>query len=489
MAVCVARPTRRPRPRRPRGAGPAARGARPPAPPCPPGCRCSPRRWPSPGCCRMSARAPRCATWPTRTRRRQAVAGLDRVADHLRRHALPAHGASTPWSPCRHRARGRDDRRRALAAVRQPHLGASPPTSRVIGQRLAHLALAPARRPRRPRPRPRGQPRDGAPLAVRPPTPPSPRCSTATTLATGLAASGTPHGSPPPAARACAPGGPPRSTSRTLSGLPARRARPPTTTGPDRGRRAPTSRRGCGSGCDGHAPRLRPARPATVGGRRRATTPRRSADRVAIEFREHQPTRGTMPGEWARWVSSILEPVVPWQQVLAAAVRRGIGWAHGHTDYTYTRISRRQRRRRTVILPALRRPCPRSPSWSTPPAASTTACSPRPSARSTACWRRSASPTARHRRWPSTPPSRPSTRVRVRPRCHDSAVAAAPTWASASRRRSAAAAARPHHRAHRRLHPLAAPPPRPVIAALLGRQRADLPPTPEWAQRVECVPG
>jgi predicted metal-dependent peptidase len=80
--------------------------------------------------------------------------------------------------------------------------------------------------------------------------------------------------------------------------------------------------------------------------------------RVAIEFREHVTSRGTTPGEALRWASAILEPVVPWQQVLTAAVRRAAGWANGHTDYTYTRPSRRQFAVRNVVLPATRRPLP-----------------------------------------------------------------------------------------------------------------------------------
>lgn len=79
---------------------------------------------------------------------------------------------------------------------------------------------------------------------------------------------------------------------------------------------------------------------------------------VAIEFREHVTSRGTHPGEALRWASAILEPVVPWHQVLAAAVRRAAGWANGHTDYTYTRPSRRQFAVRNVLLPATRRPLP-----------------------------------------------------------------------------------------------------------------------------------
>ena len=79
---------------------------------------------------------------------------------------------------------------------------------------------------------------------------------------------------------------------------------------------------------------------------------------VAIEFREHCTQYGSMPGEWGRWVGDILDPVVPWQQVLHAAVRRGIGWGQGQVDYTYSKISRRQQAVGAAIVPALRRPVP-----------------------------------------------------------------------------------------------------------------------------------
>jgi predicted metal-dependent peptidase len=113
----------------------------------------------------------------------------------------------------------------------------------------------------------------------------------------------------------------------------------------------------CGSGCDGvhrayelpelwDAGGLSPVAAEAV----RCT--------VAIEFQAN-PGRGDLPGDWGRWVSTILDPVVDWRNVLHAAVRRGLGWANGHTDYTYTRISRRQAAAGPVILPALRRHVPR----------------------------------------------------------------------------------------------------------------------------------
>jgi len=80
--------------------------------------------------------------------------------------------------------------------------------------------------------------------------------------------------------------------------------------------------------------------------------------RVAIDFRQHVTSRGTEPGEALRWASAILDPVVAWQPVLSAAVRRAVAWASGHTDYTYSRPSRRQFAVHGVVLPATRRPVP-----------------------------------------------------------------------------------------------------------------------------------
>ncbi len=113
----------------------------------------------------------------------------------------------------------------------------------------------------------------------------------------------------------------------------------------------------CGSGCDAQHRdyELPPSDDIGGVGQAHGDDIRR---RVAIEFREHQTRIGTTPGQWDRWVQQVLEPVVPWSQVLAAAVRRGVGWAHGHTDYTYTKISRRQAAAGRIILPATRRPLP-----------------------------------------------------------------------------------------------------------------------------------
>ena len=114
----------------------------------------------------------------------------------------------------------------------------------------------------------------------------------------------------------------------------------------------------CGSACDGHSRGYELPAESDLGGvdQHDAEAIRR---RVAIEWRAHRPRGWTsVPSEFARWVEQVLEPTVPWQQVLASAVRRGLGWAYGHTDYTYARISRRQSATRSVVLPALRRHVP-----------------------------------------------------------------------------------------------------------------------------------
>ncbi|MEI2785389.1 MAG: VWA-like domain-containing protein [Candidatus Nanopelagicales bacterium] len=114
----------------------------------------------------------------------------------------------------------------------------------------------------------------------------------------------------------------------------------------------------CGSGCDGMARDydLPPADEQMPGLSTQGAEGIRKM--VAIEFREHCREYGNVAGEWGRWVRHILDPVVPWQQVLHAAVRRGVGWGQGQVDYTYSKISRRQHAVGKAIVPALRRPVP-----------------------------------------------------------------------------------------------------------------------------------
>jgi predicted metal-dependent peptidase len=79
---------------------------------------------------------------------------------------------------------------------------------------------------------------------------------------------------------------------------------------------------------------------------------------IAIEFRNHMTGRGSTPGEWARWVEQVLEPKVPWQQVLTSSVRRAVAWTHGGTHPTYRKLSRRQAASPRAILPGSQKPVP-----------------------------------------------------------------------------------------------------------------------------------
>lgn len=135
----------------------------------------------------------------------------------------------------------------------------------------------------------------------------------------------------------------------TLSGLPV---------GSDEPRGGLESRTGCGSGADGLARRHELPADADLGAVSEfdAGEIRRS---VAIEYRDHVRRRGDRPGDALRWITSTLDPRVPWEPLLAGAVRRAVGWAAGRGDFTYRRPSRRASSLPGVVLPGLHRPVPR----------------------------------------------------------------------------------------------------------------------------------
>lgn len=114
---------------------------------------------------------------------------------------------------------------------------------------------------------------------------------------------------------------------------------------------------GCGSGADG-VPRTHEL-PDDVDahGGVPAVDARHIRRIVAIDYCEHQKRRGTQPGDAWRWARSVLEPHVPWEPVLARAVRCAVGYAAGRGEYTYTRPSRH--RTPGIVLPGQRRPVPR----------------------------------------------------------------------------------------------------------------------------------
>lgn len=80
---------------------------------------------------------------------------------------------------------------------------------------------------------------------------------------------------------------------------------------------------------------------------------------VARQIKEHQRRWGNTPAGWRRWAEEVLEPTVSWQQVLRAAVRRGVADVAGRVDFTYRRPSRRSSVAGNVILPSLRQPLPK----------------------------------------------------------------------------------------------------------------------------------
>lgn len=79
----------------------------------------------------------------------------------------------------------------------------------------------------------------------------------------------------------------------------------------------------------------------------------------AVEQAARGRGRGTVPDHLRRWAEGELSPPrVPWQKVLAAAVRAAVADVAGAVDYSYRRPSRRQGAVTDVVLPALRRPVP-----------------------------------------------------------------------------------------------------------------------------------
>lgn len=110
----------------------------------------------------------------------------------------------------------------------------------------------------------------------------------------------------------------------------------------------------CGSGCDGQG------RPWDSDRSGLADAAQKLLEReVARQIKEHQQLYGNTPAGWQRWASELLEPTVRWQQVLAAAVRRGVADVAGRVDFSYRKPSRRSSISGDVILPSLRQPLPK----------------------------------------------------------------------------------------------------------------------------------
>lgn len=82
--------------------------------------------------------------------------------------------------------------------------------------------------------------------------------------------------------------------------------------------------------------------------------------RVATDVKAHSTKyggtgRGTIPAGLSRWADEVLAaPVIAWDRLLRAAVRRAVADQAGRTDYTYTRPSRR--RVPGIVKPSMRGP-------------------------------------------------------------------------------------------------------------------------------------
>ena len=134
-----------------------------------------------------------------------------------------------------------------------------------------------------------------------------------------------------------------------ISGLPA--AAP----SPESGFAEP---KGCGSGADGVARSHELGSDRDIGAVSEMES-REIRRRVSIAYRDHALKRGHEPGDALRWVKKTLEPTIPWQPLLAGAVRRAIGWAAGRGSYTYSRPSRRASSVPNVVMPGQQRAVPR----------------------------------------------------------------------------------------------------------------------------------
>lgn len=65
---------------------------------------------------------------------------------------------------------------------------------------------------------------------------------------------------------------------------------------------------------------------------------------------------GSVPNHLRRWAEETLNPRVPWQRLLAGAVRKAIYHAAGCMDYSYSRPSRRQSALPHFIVPSMVKP-------------------------------------------------------------------------------------------------------------------------------------
>lgn len=113
----------------------------------------------------------------------------------------------------------------------------------------------------------------------------------------------------------------------------------------------------CGSACDG-IPRTSDLPPDAEVGQLERVEAEAIREQIAIDYLQAQKGRGNSPRYAQRWAEQITTPTIPWEPLLARAVRRGVGWTSGRHTPTWTRPSRRQSIQPDVLRPGWRRPVP-----------------------------------------------------------------------------------------------------------------------------------
>lgn len=248
---------------------------------------------------------------------------------------------------------------------------------------------------------------------------------------------------------------------------------------------------GCGSGVDGITRPHEYAEGADIGG----LTP---VDAIAIRravMIEYQASakfpRGNDPGGDLRWILATLEPRMPWNQLLTATIRRAVAWASGRGEYTYSRPSRRASVTSGVILPGQRRPVPYLAVIIDTSASMDDALLEQALGEVDGALSALGIPGASVAVYSVDSAVHTSKRVR---RARDAVLIGAGGTNLIPGIR-AAAAGRPRPDIIIVLTdgdtpwPTSPPPACIVIAGILGRDGRDLPPTPRWAVRIECLVG
>lgn len=117
----------------------------------------------------------------------------------------------------------------------------------------------------------------------------------------------------------------------------------------------------CG-GCAGNPHKGQEPAPPTAGGNKDNQPGLSGAEidavrnKVANDAKEHHKSQGNVPGHILEWAEAFLNPKVDWRKVLRSAIRHAMADIAGQVNFSYQRPSRRTVPK--VILPSLRQPVP-----------------------------------------------------------------------------------------------------------------------------------